>query len=230
MKSREALQVLHLEGWQKALEVLKIAKESLKITQKGTKGSKFFRLTRSSYLYVKGEVYYRAGNMEKTLRILHRSLKIMEDLLHSHTSTSRCLNAIGNCHNKLGKHDEAIKYYTRAYEMRKELSAGINHFDMPFFKGQIGTVYEGKKEYLKAIECYKEALELAKKLKIPGMLNTALYNRNIANGVCLAGRVQGSLPTCKGRVRDQERHSRKSSVDSSECFSNGGNLSKFRGI
>ena len=174
-----------------------MAKESLKKTQKGTKASKFFRLTRSSYLYVKGEVYYRAGNMEKTLRILHRSLKIMEDLLKNHTSTSRCLNAIGNCHNKLGKHDEAIKYYKKAYKMRKKLSAGINHFDMPFFKGQIGTVYEGKKEYRKAIECYKEALELAKKLKIPGMLNTALYNRNIANAYAWQGEFKQAYQPAK---------------------------------
>ena len=181
LKCREALQVLHLEGWQKALEVLKMAHDSLKTIRKETKGSKFFKLTRSSYFFVQGEVYYRAGNMTKALRVLHKSLKIMEDLLQNHTSTSRCLNAIGNCHNKLGDTDEAIKYYTRAYEMRKELSGSMNHFDMPFLKGQIGTVYEGRKDYHKAIGCYKEALELAKELKIPGMLNTALYNKNIAN-------------------------------------------------
>ena len=163
------------------MEVLKMAKDSLKTIQKETKGSKFFRLTQSSYRFVQGEVYYRAGNMTKALRVLHQSLKIMEDLLQNHTSTSRCLNAIGNCHNKLGDTDEAIKYYTRAYEMRKKLSGSMNHFDMPFFKGQIGTVYEGRKDFHRAIECYQEALELAKELKIPGMLNTALYNRNIAN-------------------------------------------------
>ena len=172
-----------------------MANESLKTIQKETKRSEFFKLTRSSYLFVQGEVYYSAGNMAKALRILHRSLKIMEDILQSHTSTTRCLNAIGNCHNKLDNPDEAIKYYTRAYEMRKELSGSVNHFDMPVFKGQIGTVYEGKgqihrkekqndeasKQFRKAIECYQEALELAKELKIPGMLNTALFNRNIAN-------------------------------------------------
>ena len=195
LKCREALLVLKLEGWQKALEVVKMANESLKTVQKENKRSEFFKLTRSSYLFVQGEVYYSAGNMAKALRNLHRSLKITEDILQSHTSTTRCLNAIGNCHNKLDKPDEAIKYYKRAYEMRKELSGSVNHFDMPVFKGQIGTVYEGKgqicrkerqeeeakKQFLKAIECYQEALELAKELKIPGMLNTALFNRNIAN-------------------------------------------------
>ncbi|KAJ7370326.1 hypothetical protein OS493_033123 [Desmophyllum pertusum] len=177
LKCREALQVLRLEGWQRALEVLKMAEESLDTVQEESKGTDFFRLTWSSYLFVEGAVYYRAGNMAKALRILHRSLKIMEDILKSHTSTSRCLNAIGNCHNKLDKPDEAIKYYTRAYEMRKELSGSMNHFDMPFFKGQIGTAYEGKKQFHKASECYKEALELSKKLKIPGMVNTALYKQ-----------------------------------------------------
>ncbi|KAJ7350160.1 hypothetical protein OS493_038107 [Desmophyllum pertusum] len=189
--------VLRLEGWQRALEVLKMAEESLDAVQKESKGTDFFRLTRSSYLFVEGEVYYRAGNMAKALRILHRSLKIMEDILKSHTSTSKCLNAIGNCHNKLGKPDEAIKYYTRAYDMRKELSGSMNHFDMPFFKGQIGTVYEGKKQFHEAIEFYQEALELSKELKIPGMLNTALYNRNIANAYSWLGKFEEAYQPAK---------------------------------
>ena len=204
LKCHEALLVLRLEGWQKALEILKMAHESLNTVQDETKRSEFFKLTRSSYLFVRGEVYYRAGNMAKALRILHRSLKIMEDILQSHTSTTRCLNAIGNCHNKLKKPDEAIKYYKRAYEMREGLSESMNHFDMPVFKGQVGTVYEGKgqiyleerqndeaeKEFRKAIECYQEALELAKELKIPGMLNTALFNRNIANTYAWLGEFE----------------------------------------
>ena len=195
LKCREALQVLRLEGWQRALEVLKVANASLKTVQKENKCSKFFKLTRSSYLYVQGEVYYRAGNMSKALKILHRSLKIMEDILQNHTSTTRCLNAIGNCQIKLNKPDEAIKYYTRAYEMRKELSGSMNHFDVPVFKAQIGAVYEGRgqiylteglqveaeRQFRKAIECYQEALQLAKEHKVPGMLQTALLNRNIAN-------------------------------------------------
>ena len=176
--------VLKLEGWQRALTVARRAKELLSKVQKEIKSKESFRLTKSSYLFSKGEVYYRAGNMAKSLRILHKALKIMENVLHSHTSTSRCLNAIGNCHNKLGEHDEAIKYYMRAYDMRQQLSGSMKHFDMPLFKGQIGTVYEGKKQFEKAIEYYKEALELAKELKIPGMVNTALYNRNIANAYC----------------------------------------------
>jgi len=195
LKCQEAWQVLRLEGWKRASEVLKEADETLKRVQKESKHSKVFRLTRSSYLFVQGEMYTRAGNLAKALTVLHESLETMQDILQTHTSITRCLNAIGNCHNRLIEPDEALKYYTRAYEMRKELSGSMNHFDMPLFKGQIGTVYEEKgrtcskagqhdearKQFRKAIECYQEALVLAKELKIPGMLNTALFNRNIAN-------------------------------------------------
>lgn len=195
LKCQEAWQVLRLEGWKRAFEVLKEADEILKRVQTETKRSKFFRLTRSTYLFVQGEMYTRAGNLAKALTVLHQSLETMQDILQSHTSITRCLNAIGNCHNRLDEPDEALKYYTRAYEMRKELSGSMNHFDMPLFKGQIGTVYEEKgrtcwkagqhdeasKQFHKAIECYEEALVLSKELKIPGMLNTALFNRNIAN-------------------------------------------------
>lgn len=181
MRCREALQVLNLEGWRKAAEVLKAAEESLDRVQNESRKTDFYKLTRSSYLYVEGEVYYKAGNWPKALKVLNRSFKIMEGLLKSHTSITRCLNAIGNCHNKLGKPEDAIEFYTRAYEMRRDLSGSQEHFDVPLFKSQIGTVYEGKKDFNKAIDCYKEALDLAKKLKLPGILNAALFNRNIAN-------------------------------------------------
>jgi len=201
LRCQEAWQVLRLEGWRRAFEVLKKADETLKTVQKEVKRGEFFRLIRSSYLFVQGEIYWRAGNFVKGLRVLHQSLEIMEDILKSHTSITRCLNAIGNCHSRLGEADEAIKYYTRAYEMREELSGSMNHFDMPLFKGQIGTGYEEKgricrkagqddeanKQFRKAIEYYQEALQLAKELKIPGILNTALYNRNIANAYAWLG-------------------------------------------
>ena len=117
LKCRETLTVLNLEGWQRALTVARRAKESLNKAQKELKSIDYFRLVKSLYLYA-GEVYYRAGITAKSLRILHKALKIMENVLHSHTSTSRCLNAIGNCHSKLGEYDDAIKYYMRAYDMR----------------------------------------------------------------------------------------------------------------
>ena len=196
MRCWEALQVLSLEGWRKALNVVREARELLKRVQSGSKKTALFKLAKSSCLFVEGEVFNRAGNWPKALKRLRPSLEIMEDQLKNPTSTCRCLNAIGNCYSHLGKPEEAIKFYTRAYEMRQKLSGSKEHFDLPLFRSQIGTAYESmaiqeynkhrmtpkaKMNFRKAIEYYQEALDLAKELKLTGILNTALYNRNIAN-------------------------------------------------
>ena len=192
----EALQVLKLEGWRKAAEVVQEARELLKRVQRESKKTEVFKLAKSFCLFVEGEVFCRAGNSPKALKLLSSSLEIMEYQLKNHTSTCRCLNAIGNCYSNLGEPEEAIKFYTRAYEMRQKLSGSREHFDLPLFRSQIGTAYESmaiqeynkhsmtpkaKMNFRKAIEYYQEALDLAKELKLTGILNTALYNRNIAN-------------------------------------------------
>ena len=193
----EALQVLKLEGWRKAAEVVQEARELLKRVQRESKKTEVFKLAKSFCLFVEGEVFCRAGNSPKALKLLSSSLEIMEYQLKNHTSTCRCLNAIGNCYSNLGEPEEAIKFYTRAYEMRQKLSGSREHFDLPLFRSQIGTAYESmaiqeyrdkhrmtpeaKMNFRKAIKYYQEALDLAKELKLTGILYTALYNRNIAN-------------------------------------------------
>lgn len=181
LRCMEALQVLRIQGWRQAIEVLKLAEISLQMGFKNLKDSRSYRFAQSTYLYVEGEIYYRKGSLPRALISLSSSLEIMEDFLQNHTSITRCLNAIGNCHNRLGNNKEALKLYIGAYEMRKTLSGSKNHPDLPFYIGQIGTVYEGQKQYDKAIQCYQEALELSKELKLSGILRLALFHRNIAN-------------------------------------------------
>ena len=181
LRCQEALEVLKLEGWRKAADVLKEAKGILSRMSKDSRQTGSFKLARSSFLFTEGEVYYAAGNFPRALKVLNKSLKIMEVLLKSHTSTSRCLNAIGNCYNKLKEPEEAIKYYQRALAMRQDLSCSGEHCDIPLLQSQIGTVYEAQKHFHEAINQYKKALDLATKLKLPGVLYAALCNRNISN-------------------------------------------------
>ena len=108
------MQVLRLQGWKWAIEVLKMADNSLQMAYKNMKDSRSYRLAQSTYLYAEGEIYYRKGSLHRALTSLSFSREIMEDLLQSHTITTRCLNAIGNCHNLLGNHEEALKFYTKA--------------------------------------------------------------------------------------------------------------------
>ena len=187
MRCQEALQVLILEGWRKAAEVLKEPKWILSRIPKDSKKTDSFKLARSSFLFAEGQVCYVAGNFSRALKVLNKSLKIMEVLLKSHTSTSRCLNAIGNCYNKLRQPKEAIKYYQRGLAIRQDLSRSGEHCDMPLFQSQIGTVYEAQENFHEAIDHYKKALDLATKLKLPGVLYAAFYNRNIGNAYAWLG-------------------------------------------
>ena len=181
MKCQEALQVLDIQGWHNAVEVLKSAENSLNRVCKEYKNSELYRLARSSFLYAEGEINYKKENISIALKSLSDCLGILEEILKNHTRTTRCLNAIGNCHNFLRNFEEAFKFYTRAYEMRKTISGSKNHLDLPFFVGQIGTVYDGLKQYEKAIKCYEKAIELSKELKRSGIIRLALFYRNIAN-------------------------------------------------
>ncbi|XP_067018284.1 uncharacterized protein [Acropora muricata] len=181
MRCQEALQVLKLEGWRKAAEVLKEPEGILSRMPRRRKKTDSFKLAKSSFLFAEGEVYYAGGNFPRALKVLNKSLNIMKVHLKSHTSTSRCLNAIGNCYSKLKQLEKAVKYYQKASAMRKDLSPSGEHCDMPLFQSQIGTVYEAQKNFHEAIDHYKNALDLATKLKLPGVLSTALYNRNIGN-------------------------------------------------
>ena len=181
VRSHEAMQVLEIYGWKRATEILKLAEESSLKVDKEIKNHDSYKFASATYLYVEGEISYKKGSVQEALRTLRSSLDLMEDLVGNHTSTTKCLNAIGNCYNMLGNFNDAMNFYTRAYEMRKALSASNNHLDLPFFMGQIGTVYQMQEDYDKAILCYEEALELSKKLKRSGILRLALLQRNFAN-------------------------------------------------
>lgn len=181
MKCQEALQVLDIQGWRNAVEVLKSAENSLNGVCMEYKNSELYRLARSSFLYAEGEINYKKENISIALKSLSDCLGILEEILKNHTRTTRCLNAIGNCHNFLRNFEEALKFYTRAYEMRKTISGSKNHLDLPFFVGQIGTVYDGLKQYEEATKCYEKAIELSKELKRSGIIRLALFYRNIAN-------------------------------------------------
>ena len=202
LKCWEALQVNQIQGGKRAREVLAKAKSFLSRTSK--KKSEKYEEAKGMYLYAKGKSYYissHSGDKDKdhhcrkALKCLEESLELTKRIYGRHTATARCLNAIGNCHNRLGILERASSYFAKAYKMRKELSGSNHHCDMPVYLNQIAVIHEktgaklleqkkieeGKKELNKAIEFYQEALDLEVKLKIDGYSNTAQYKRNMAN-------------------------------------------------
>ena len=176
----EAREVLEDGGPRKAFEVLQQAASSLGKVQDQTTES--FKLTQGLFLYFEGEIHCQNRDYKKALECLQSSLDLTEELLKVDTNLARCYNAMGNCCYGLDKPQKALEFYTKALDMRKELSGGSErHYDMPMYKNQIGTVYEAQGEYGKAVEWYKEALRLLEELKITGYEDEALFCRNLAN-------------------------------------------------
>ena len=125
------------------------------------------------------------------------SLETRQHLLGAHGDTAKTFNSIGNCLCELEKLDEALDYYTKAYDMRKNLTGSENHFEMPTYKNQMGGVKERMRKYDEAIEFYEIAIELEKKLKIEIHANTAIFKRNIANAYMGAGDCNKALKPAK---------------------------------
>ena len=181
LKCWEARQVLDVDGTEKAFEVLKEASCSLGIVQ--DKSSESYRLSKGLFLYSEGETYWRKGDYRKALETLELSLQLTEKLLNVHTDLARCYNAIGNCHSSLNMPEKALEFYKKAYKMQEELSGSDHHFDMPMYKNQIGTAYEGQRDYARAERCYRDALELLDELKLSGFHDEAQFRRNLANAL-----------------------------------------------
>ena len=195
LKCREALQVLDVEGTERAFEILDEAFCSLEKVR--DKASESYRLSKGLHLYSEGETYYRNRDYKRSIASLELSRTFSEKLLRDHTDLARCYNAIGNCHFKLSEPKKALEFYNEAYKMQKKSAGSENHFDMPVYKNQIGTVYESQEKYDRAIECYNEALYLLDELKLSGFWDEALFRRNLANALMFQEKYSDALKPAK---------------------------------
>ena len=166
-------------GNREAFEVLR--KASLSLKQVDDQSTESFKLTQGLLLYFEGEIFYQKRDYQKAIKSLNSSLDLMEGPLKRDTNLARCYNALGNCYYEFNRLEKALEYYNKALKMRKELSGSDNHYDMPVYMNQIGTVHEGKEEFKEAVECYKDGLKLLEKLKISGYEDEAVFRRNLAN-------------------------------------------------
>ena len=174
----EARLVSESQGAHKAFEVL--TKASMSLKQVDDKSTESFKLTQGLYLYFEGEIYYQNRDYHKAIECLESSLDLMEGWLKLDTNLARCYNALGNCYYGLDRMEKALEFLNKALKIQEELSSSDYHYDVAFYKSQIGTVHTLKGEYDEAVKCYRDALELLKELKCLGYKDEALFHRNLA--------------------------------------------------
>ncbi|XP_022778297.1 uncharacterized protein LOC111319829, partial [Stylophora pistillata] len=191
LKSWEAKQVADVDGTERGFEMLREALNSLEKVEDQT--SESFMLAKGFYLQTEGEILWRNRDHKKALATLELSLTFSEPLLKEHTDIARCYNAIGNTFYALDQPSKALEFYEKAFKMQEKLAGSENHFDMPMYKNQIGTAYEGLKDYEKAVQCYKDALDLLKELKLLGYEDEALFCRNLANALMFLEKYKDAI-------------------------------------
>ena len=171
--------------------MLKEASSSLKKIQ--DESSESYMLSKGLLLYSEGEIYWKKRDYKKALESLESSLQFTEELLKDHTDLAKCYNAIGNCHFQLNKPEKALEFYSKAYNLQEKKAGSEYHLDMPLYKSQIGTTYEGQGDYQKAAECYRDALNLLKDLKLSGIRDEAHFCRNLANALMFQGKYSEAV-------------------------------------
>ena len=200
----EARLVLDVSGTHKAFEVLQQAAYSLKQVQDQT--TKSFKVTQRLFFYVEGEIYCEKHDYKKALESLWLALTLEENLLNLNTNLVRCFSAMGNCYYGLDKPQEALEFYTKALNMRKELSKGSErHYDMPVYKNQIGTAYEAQQQYDEAVKWYLAALRLLEDLQMSGSKDEAVFCRNLSNVYCYQGKFVEAIKPAERAYRIREK-------------------------
>ena len=205
-RSWESIQLADMEGTRSARETLKraqmsLAKAMLILTPEQIKAAK------GLYKYCSGRIKWmssanlidKSSKDEKkrllgqALSDLDQSLAIHKEIYGDHTLTARTLNLIGNCYMERGEPNDALESYQQAMDMKIKVVGSEKHFDIPTYYNQLSQVYEalGKKEtpssslfqenYQKAVGCINKALGLQKELGVNDTVETATFQRNIAN-------------------------------------------------
>ena len=207
--------MLNVGGTHKAFEVLHQAAYSLKQVQDQT--TKSFKVTQGLFLYVEGEIYYGRHDYKKALESLWSSLALTENLLKLDTNLARCYNAMGNCYYGLEKPQKALEFYTKALNMRKELSKGSErHPDMPVYKNQIGTLYEAQQQYDEAVKWYSAALKLLEDLQMSGSKDEAVFRRNLSNVYSYQGKFEEAIEPAERahKIREKQLGNHPDTVES----------------
>jgi tetratricopeptide (TPR) repeat protein len=122
---------------------------------------------------------YHLGNYTKSFDIVRAAL----DMYGKNSVTdpelgANLYNDLGSCYGKLGKYDEALKYFIKALEIREKV-LGTEHRDTAASLNNIGLTYGELGDHNKALKYNTRALEIREKVLGPEHSHTATSLSNV---------------------------------------------------
>jgi len=108
-----------------------------------------------------GSVFYLQGKYDQALLHYSRALAGTE---HRNYLEERCYinENIANVYFKIGRIDDAISFYIRSLSLSSKIENSVKLWEVYFGLGQC---YEAKKDFLKALSYYKEAIRAIEKIR-----------------------------------------------------------------
>jgi tetratricopeptide (TPR) repeat protein len=159
------------------------------------------RLNQAGLIINIGSIYESVGDKEKGLEYYERALKEYRDVMDSDTLAS-ALHNIGRVSNALGRTDEALKYHDQAMAIFKKTDDPLGIANT---LRDMSEVYDGlakrqtdpaeqRRQWLKAAENLKQALDIARKMENQSRIAEFLTNLGeIYNALGEQPQAQASL-------------------------------------
>jgi len=107
-----------------------------------------------------GTIFFYQLQYEKALESYQKANKICV-ALNKENFIYSCLAALGAVHEKLGLHEESLDYNRRSFELAEKLNYKTG---LAYSKGNMASNFVNQKNYAKAEEFYKEAIQLKTEL------------------------------------------------------------------
>ena len=156
-----------------------------------------------------GTIFFYQIQYEKALESYQKAKEICDALNIEYTIYS-CLAALGAVHAKLDFHEKSLDYNNRSLDLAKKLNYRTG---IAYAKGNIASNFVTQKEYAKAEEFYKEAIQLKTEL---GDINSAIGNKIEIAQLYLewkkAGKAKRYLEEALQSANDLDARSRRSDI------------------
>lgn len=119
-----------------------------------------------------GLAHMDLGNYLSAINFFHKGLELAE-IDNQARVINRCTQNLGTCYNQIGEYNLARKYHLLNFENQKKTA---NKESLAMILGNLGSVEFNDKQLVKAINYYKESLNLAKEVNSIVVISGACIN------------------------------------------------------
>lgn len=139
------------------------------------------------FLTYMGDMFASLIQIEKSILFYRESIKIRENYLGvKHLSTAENYQSIGAVYEQGGAFDEALSYYRKSLEIRKELSYVENNLLVAESYSRLALVYYHLEHYSMALGYIEQTVRIREKLLVPNhtLLENSYYNHKLIEKAC----------------------------------------------